>query len=337
MPDATVPADQAARAYAALAGLAIGDALGMPTQSLSRAQIRERHGTITGFVAATDDQPIAPGMPAGSVTDDTEQALLLAQLLVDGDGHVDPHALADALLAWERSMVERGSHDLLGPSTKAALSALQAGTPPEETGRRGTTNGAAMRIAPVGIAHRDGLGLRAAVLESCQVTHATGLGISGAAAIAAAVSAGIDGAGMDEALEVAVTAARWGETQGAWIAGASIPGRLAALRPLAADRDDDAFADLLVEVVGTSVQSQESVVVALLVADRFRDDAVAGLACTAGLGGDTDTIGAMAGAVLGANGGADAFPEAMVRRVEEVNGLDLRAVADRLLSLRPAP
>ena len=51
-------------------------------------------------------------------------------------------------------MAERGSLDLLGPSTKRAVAAVLAGVPPEEAGAAGATNGAAMRIAPVGIAVR---------------------------------------------------------------------------------------------------------------------------------------------------------------------------------------
>ena len=49
-------------------------------------------------------------------------------------------------------MAERGSLDLLGPSTKRAVAAVLAGAPPDEAGATGDTNGAAMRIAPVGIA-----------------------------------------------------------------------------------------------------------------------------------------------------------------------------------------
>ena len=78
------------RATGALLGLAIGDALGMPTQSMSRAQIVDRYGVITDFVDAAPDQPIAPSMLAGSVTDDTEQAVLVGELLVDGGGHIEP-------------------------------------------------------------------------------------------------------------------------------------------------------------------------------------------------------------------------------------------------------
>src|SRR5277367_1628668 len=92
-----------ARARGALYGLAIGDALGMPTQLLSRREITERWGALLpGFEPAPPGHPIAAGMPAGAVTDDTEQAVLLGRLLLSGP--VDPRELAAALTAWERDM-----------------------------------------------------------------------------------------------------------------------------------------------------------------------------------------------------------------------------------------
>ncbi|HPG75021.1 MAG TPA: ADP-ribosylglycohydrolase family protein, partial [Rhodoglobus sp.] len=72
------------RALAALTGLAIGDALGMPTQLMSREQVAARYGSITTFLPAADDHPLAAGMPAASITDDTEQALLTARLIIEG-------------------------------------------------------------------------------------------------------------------------------------------------------------------------------------------------------------------------------------------------------------
>jgi len=207
------------RARGALYGLAIGDALGMPTQMLSRAEIVRRWGPLLpGFEPAPPGHPIAGGMPAGAVTDDTGQAILLARLLVKGRGTIDPHELAAALTEWERAMAERGSLDLLGPSTKRAVAAILAGVPPEEAGATGTTNGAAMRIAPVGIAVPVALDgptpearlstLVDRVVMASMVTHNTGIALAGAAAVAAAVSAGIAGATIDEATIAGASAAR---------------------------------------------------------------------------------------------------------------------------------
>lgn len=330
----TPPGTRQDRAHGALLGLAIGDALGMPTQSMPWEAIRARYGRITGFVDASDDQPIAPGMLAGSITDDTEQALILANLTIEGHGHVDAHAFANALLAWEHEMIARGSVDLLGPSTKAALANLQDGVPAEEAGRFGTTNGAAMRIAPIGIAHRPGGSLVDAVAEAARVTHNTGLGISAAAAIAAAVSAGIDGADASQALDAALDASEAGEQRGYWVAGASIPARFRAHRTTVTAMGTDDLAQYLRAVIGTSVQSQESVVAALLLIEHSRDDPFDELCTAASLGGDTDTIAAMTGAVLGAIHGSGAFPGGAIELVTARNHLDLEPLAHRLLALR---
>lgn len=334
-----------ARALAALEGLALGDALGMPTQSLSRERIAADHGRIRGLLAAGPHQQIAAGMPAGSITDDTEQAVLLARLLIDGDGTVRPGTFAAELLAWERTMEARGSLDLLGPSTRAALQRLQDGMPPEEAGRYGATNGAAMRITPVGIAVPvEPLGAFVdAVVAVSALTHNTGLGIASAAAIGAAVSAGVDGAETPEALDVAVAAAREGARRGHWVAGGDIAARLEwaipALLELAPAEQDDFLAD----VVGTSVAAQESVVAALALvavtaagsdpAHPERDAAWDTLCRAAALGGDTDTIAAITGAVLGATGASD-WPRTALDTVRRVNALELEPLVDGLLRVR---
>ncbi|SOC89543.1 ADP-ribosylglycohydrolase [Curtobacterium sp. 314Chir4.1] len=323
------------RALAAFQGLAIGDALGMPTQSMSLQQIREDHGRITGFVDAGPRQRIAHGMPAASITDDTEQAVLVARLLVEGNGRLDPTRFAEALVDWERGMAAKGSLDLLGPSTKTAVQRILDGVPVSEAGSTGTTNGAAMRITPVGITTTaDDLDVLVdAVQDASRVTHDTGLGIAGASAIAAAVSAGIDGASRAEALAVAVAAARIGERRGHWIAGASIADKTAWARgwlPTVPAPDRVTAID---GVIGTSVASQESVVAALALVSLDLDPWET-LCTAASTGGDTDTIAAMAGAVLGAVHGASAWSSEAVARVESVNDIRFAEVVSPLLGLR---
>jgi ADP-ribosylglycohydrolase len=328
------------RALGALTGLALGDALGMPTQSMSPREIEEDYGTIDGFRDAGPRQRIAAGMTAGSITDDTEQAVMLAELLIEGDGVVDARLFAERLLDWERGMRAKGSLDLLGPSTKAAVERLLQGASLADSGRFGATNGAAMRITPVGIAV-DASNLDRfvdAVVDASAVTHNTTLGIASAAAVGAAVSAGINGADIPTAIQHAVAAARLGETHGHWVAGGSIAARtemaIGLLRATApADRPS-----VLRTVIGTSVASQESVVAALSLVAVFDGDQDASawstLCLAAGLGGDTDTIAAMAGAILGAVHGMGAWPPADVAVLETVNELRLGHLAHELLQLR---
>jgi ADP-ribosylglycohydrolase len=86
------------RARGALYGLAIGDALGMPTQLMSYQEVTACFGVLDGFREPPEDHLIAAGLPAGSITDDTEQALLLADTLLAGGGQIDSEDLARRLL-----------------------------------------------------------------------------------------------------------------------------------------------------------------------------------------------------------------------------------------------
>jgi ADP-ribosylglycohydrolase len=328
------------RALGAFYGLALGDALGMPTQSMSRAEIARRYGPIRTLRDAVADQPIAPGMPAGSITDDTEQAMLLGRLLISGGGRVVPELFAKALLEWEADVARRGSSDLLGPSTKRALELLGNGTPPAEAGRAGTTNGAAMRITPVAIATAPDVGrLVEAVVSTSEITHNTNLGIAAAAAVAAAVSAGIDGADLRTTLDLAERAADEGGRRGHWCAGGEIAARIGWVRRWVRGLGDggehgDTVGDAVYAVVGTSVAAQESVIAAFALVEALGSSPIDVLTTAAGLGGDTDTIAAIAGAILGAHHGLSGLPADLVAEVRRVNNLRLEPVVDGLLELR---
>ena len=332
------------RAYGALAGLALGDALGMPTQAMSPEQIRAVYGTITGLVDGDASQPYAPGMPAGSVTDDTEQALLVASLLVRGRGTssgrvaLDAGEFAHALLAWEDSMIERGSLDLLGPSTKAALERVRAGEDPLTVGGAGTTNGAAMRVTPIGIAMStaDPEAFADAVWSSCQVTHATHQGFQSAALVAAAVSMGID---WDTPSASDMTALLWKAVsyvdslpeRGAWTPDPDVVAATRRAMQLVVNPVSSSL-EHLIEQVGTSVASAHAIPMAFAL--LARDPSPRALLDAANIGGDTDTISAIAGAILGGLLGVEAFDAAMLAQVESVSGLHLTEAATAMLSLR---
>ena len=334
------------RAYGALAGLALGDALGMPTQAMSPEQIRAVYGRITGLVDGDASQPYAPGMPAGSVTDDTEQALLVASLLVRGRGTssgrvaLDAGEFAHALLAWEDSMIERGSLDLLGPSTKAALERVRAGEDPLTVGGAGTTNGAAMRVTPIGIAMStaDPEAFADAVWSSCQVTHATRQGFQSAALVAAAVSMGIDAArsttpDLRSLLWKAVTYVDSLPERGAWTPDPDVVAATRRAMQLVANPASSSL-ECLVEQVGASVASAQAIPMAFAL--LARDPSPQALLDAANIGGDTDTIGAIAGAILGAALGFEVFVGRGLAQVELASHLDLPSVALELLELRAA-
>jgi ADP-ribosylglycohydrolase len=324
------------RAHGALAGLALGDALGMPTQSLTREEIvKQFEEIVSTFYGARVDHPFASGLTAGTVTDDTEQTLILADELLSSPDDFDPRHWAERLLAWEDDVRRRGLLDLLGPSTKTALANLVAGMDVSQTGRGGTTNGAAMRIAPVGIVtpSNDLTSLVRRVTQVSAITHNTATALSAAAAVAAVVSAGIDDATLDVALTTSLAAARL--VEGAWPASpvlvsdrieeAILLGRRFAGTSLIAAIEDD---------IGTSLASEESVPAAFATLVAADGDGWRACCVAASLGGDTDTISAMTGAMSGALWGLTTFPAWAVAKVERTNHLDLERVAVGLIRRR---
>lgn len=324
------------RAQAALIGGALGDALGMPTQLLSPTQIRLSYGFVDGFVAPSEDHPVSKGLPAGAITDDTEQTLLLGRILLDSGESFDHKRWVDALVDWERDVKARGSYDLLGPSTKRAIDAINDGVPPEEAGREGDTNGAAMRIAPVGIMlPAEPLDMLVdKVAQTCRATHNTSIAIASAAAVAAAVSRGIAGSDWREASRCAVHAASAGAKHGHWIVGPDVAARIGWACDLVRGKPAAEAISLIADLVGTGVASQQSVPAAFAVLEVAQGDPWQAAVISANLGGDTDTIGAIAAGMAGACSGMAGLPD---ERIAELRGIDLavvRALAADLVAAR---
>lgn len=230
-------------------------------------------------------------------------------------------------------MIERGSLDLLGPSTKQALLEIRGGASPADAGKNGTTNGAAMRVAPVGISapSQPMTGLVDAVVDASYITHGTSVALAGAAAVAGVISAALDGAHTAEALDYGLQAAAIAADRGNPVTAPDLTRRARWATAHLAQAEDKEVA--LFHEIGTSMQSHESVVAALAITalDVSDWDAVC-LAASAG--GDTDTVAAMVGAMRGALSGVDTWPDDVVRDVSRQNNLEFDDLAAALLNHR---
>ena len=318
--------------YGCLMGVACGDAMGMPTAMMSPEAIRTVFPRgIEGFVDAPGGHLIHAGMVAGQVTDDTQQTLVLADAILE-DGKVDPAGLAHRLLAWAEGQNAFAS-TMLGPSSLRALQALKDGKSVDETGKFGDTNGACMRIAPVGIVHMGNVETTVAdVARACRATHNTNIAIAGASAVACAVGACIRGGqSLDEVMGLALRgAARGMEFGNPWI-GASIARRTEyALHLLDSGRTEEEILRDLYELIGAGVAITETVPTCLALVKFANGDPVKTIRLAANLGGDADTIASIAGGVAGAYAGIEAFPQSYVKTIEDVNNLHLDTYAHRL-------
>ncbi|MCR4425221.1 MAG: ADP-ribosylglycohydrolase family protein [Firmicutes bacterium] len=328
------------RVAGCLAGLAIGDAMGMPAEFMSREEIREKYGRIDGFVMPRAEH-IHAEMAAGQVTDDTQQTLALAEA-ISVHGKITPEIAAEAYLKWARDTNAFDS-SVLGPSSKTAMQRLLNGEDPASAGSSGATVGAAMRVAPIGIANAGDLdGAAHECYLSCLPTHGVNVAIAGACAVACAVSCAVScprcasaSARVQEVMQAALFGAEYGQRLGVKWAGASVAARIRLALRIVAERSSRISAeDTLYEVCGVGMSPTELVPTAMGLVTLYEADAKAAIIAAANMGGDTDTLASIVGAITGALSGISGLPDEWVRTVEKVNRLDFRQVANTLVSLR---
>jgi ADP-ribosylglycohydrolase len=148
------------------------------------------------------------------------------------------------------------------------------------------------------------------------------------------VSAGVSGATVAEATTLGVQAARLAAGRGHWVAGADVASRIAWAAGLTVGLRPDEAMDVVYRLVGTSLATQESVPAAFAVAAASPDDPWLACRMAASLGGDTDTIAAITGAVCGACHGVEAFPAGARSTVARENDLGLEELTAGLLAVR---
>ncbi len=320
------------RVLGALAGTACGDAFGMPNSFLQAPEWR------TTMEPGPANSPYHAGYPAGRITDDTEQALALTQALEDGFSRT---TVAERLNEWFLSV--GGSNSLaVGPSTKRALEAYARGDSVDVIGKTGVTNGAAMRIAPIGVV----AGLRNLDLEgsadlvetACWPTHATSPAISGAMAAAWPIAVAIKGGSWAEVLDAAVDGAIAGEKRGQWVYAPDIAARIDAARAIAATASSpQSLADDISRLVGAGEPCTETMPAAIAIADFAKGNPALAIEIAGNLRGDTDTIAAIAGAICGAYAGVQCLPGEWLQLTEEVNPVSFSGWAERLEDIAAAP
>ncbi len=323
------------RAWGVLAGCAVGDAMGMPTEMMSREDIAELFPDgVRELSASTARDAFGRKLRAGEITDDTVNTVLVARCLIESGGAINARAYIDHLESWVDEHRET-SRSVVGPNTMRALSAIKEGAPLERAGIFGTTNGGAMKISPVGIVrdYHDLADLVDAVEQVCLPTHNTGAAIACASAVAAAVSCAVRGRGdAGELWDVALAAAEMGERRGYAFPCASVTARMRAVRDLVEHEPAQEALRQLQEFYGMGVESVETAPAVLAVVTLAGGDPWEAACLAAGSGGDTDTIGAIATAICGGLNPCQ-VPREVVATIEDVNELDLGALAHSLAHL----
>jgi poly(ADP-ribose) glycohydrolase ARH3 len=276
-----------------LLGGALGDALGAPYEGSLVARAAWKVLTVAYRRRLR-------------TTDDTEMTLILARSLCEHGG-LAPDRLAQA---WAHGAHRSRGY---GAGTLKLLARIRAGEDWRSANRSVFTegsfgNGAAMRAAPIGLwFHRDPASLAAAAEVAASITHAHPLGIEGGVLIARATAMALRG-------DLDLRALRDGCRE------ETFRRRLDAAIDLTLD------ADTVVNRLGNTMEAHNSVVTALHAARRF-DAFPALMEFAISLGGDVDTIAAMAGGIFGARHGPSALPADSLEHLEDRDGIEATARA----------
>ncbi|MFN3200895.1 MAG: ADP-ribosylglycohydrolase family protein [Bradymonadia bacterium] len=282
-----------------LMGTAVGDSVGLPAEGLKPRQIARR----------------MPGPwrhrllgPWGMCSDDTDHAFFVAQSLITSQGDVDAFRdrLAWALRGWFLALPPG-----LGLGTARACIKLCLGWPSRRAGVWSAGNGPAMRAPMIGAYFHDDAEARLAHVEaSTWLTHTDPQALVGALAIA----------------EVAAWS-RLGSTEPV----ADLLTRLRALpngdatwreamdsvqHALAGELTVSNLADLLGLSEGITGYMHHTVPMVIYTVLRHREDPCEGLDQLWRCGGDTDTTGAIAGALFGVEHGPSIWPEAWLTPIK---------------------
>jgi len=292
-------------------GTALGDAIGeLAFRGLGEADLRSA-------IVQSD---------VLTYTDDTAMAIGLAESIVQV-GRLDEQHLGDTFRANFHREPWRGYAS--GPPTVFRI-VEQEGLTYEEAARRlfggqgSFGNGAAMRVAPVGLFYYDAPDLYEQARASASITHVHPIGVDGAAVLAWAVAQAVKlnpqaPFPREDFAQGLVDFARTPEIRGKMrLAGdliaADVPPRDAIRR------------------LGQGVAVHESLPFALYSFLRHPVSFEACLFCAALHGGDRDTLGAMACAVSGAYLGVEAIPQTWREKVE--NRTYIEDLALRLAAMR---
>ncbi|MBW8347914.1 ADP-ribosylglycohydrolase family protein [Bacillus sp. IITD106] len=323
-------------------GAAVGDAMGAPTEMKTTEQIIERFGGyVKNFIAPPEDTFARNNLP-GQITDDFSLAFFIMKAIIRHNGEINDEVAKEGIIDWSNH--EEYFEPFAGPTTRAAIMEMKGekliSTEPLVNYNAQATNGSAMKIFPVGLVNPDNVD--EAINDAITITlptHNNHLAISGACAVAAAVSKAMaDDANVYNVIQAGLYGAKEGEKLGKevgiTVAGPSVVKRmeLAIEIALKSNSMENAMKELA-DIIGSGIHISESVPAAFGLFLAANGDTMESIYGGVNIGNDTDTVASMAGAIAGTLNGYQSFPDGYLNEINEKNNMDLSYIAKSLLSL----
>jgi ADP-ribosylglycohydrolase len=292
----------AERCHAALAGIAVGDALGKMTEEYWRPEIGLRYGgPVESFLPP--QQPHSSSVWSyAEVTDDTQFTLLIAESIISC-GKVDADDIINRIL--ERPIKGWPGWDEFRTKAESGERATRAG------------NGAPMRVAPIGMLHSTAhmKHMISDVEQACSCTHNTR-------------SAALEGHDERIILEAAIEGATLGDHLGEDDLCPDVARRLQWVRKNVGKGKSGSMRNGL----NPGFPAWEGATFALALVMLY-DSAKDAILAAVNAGGDADSIASMAGGIVSSRN-PDTLPQEWVKIVKQENNLDFAPLAEQLAALR---
>jgi ADP-ribosylglycohydrolase len=287
---------------AGIMGLAIGDSLGMPFETA-----RQDNPKLLGWDGSY--QPSAyHRLNPGQYTDDTKATLIIAQSLIDNNGF-RPADIAEGYVHWLRKENQRG----MGRTTRLALENLNNGHDWTHSGVKDAEgNGTAMRASPFGMFFYEDLNTAAEFARmDARITHNSLEAQEGSAAVALASSLLFDGVDKLEIIELFIP----------YLNDSLIKKKLLELERITFNEPFEKSVQDTMKYFGTKahvVETVPSAFAAFLMTSSYEECILTAIKA----GGDTDSVGAIAGGMAGLFYGRDGIPQKYIDGIEDLKLLD---------------
>ena len=284
-----------------LIGMAVGDALGLPREGLKPLRARRIFG---------DELRHRLFLGRGMISDDTEHACMTGQAILASKGDVGRFRKS---LAWKLRWWLMGVPAGIGLGTLRSILKLWIGISPTKSGARSAGNGPAMRAPIIGVL---GAGnpewMEESVRASTLMTHRDIRADEGALVTGAAAEFSASNGGKISDWNKVLSHVRKYITQDELSARMDL-----VERHLIRGSDPEELSHEMGQANGVSGYINNTVPVAIYCWLRFPDDYASSVSQAIRLGGDSDTVGAITGALAGQTVGLAGIPAAWIEGMME--------------------
>lgn len=289
------------RSQGCIVGAAVGDALGMPIEFLGEMEIKKHYGRIEKFETPLSSHP-SKHLKAGQWTDDTQLLLLMTESLIENKGF-EIYDFASRLAAWGKKHEENKAYSRYAELTNIKASRkLRRSLDPHSTGYRSPNPGSIVRSIPIGIwYYKDIDAVVKYSKESSVPTHNSTEAKDSCLAVALTCAYLLNGLSLEESIK-------------STLQYLSVKKLKRTLNQVINMQDDEP--EKVKSVIGISTKASEVIAFAFYAFLHAKESFMDSVLTAVNVLGNTDTTGAVAGALSGAYNGLSRIPQDFTSRLE---------------------